>query len=279
VGTPSSGVSESQLDNAEKRLGMSLPTELRLLYRLHNGQNWSCLTPGSVSFTPPSHSLLSLSVFRSIGLFGGYCLYHHRVSSVMSSLNGGVKGALVAQMSKGIPGERQKIGASASCSPPPLRCDLSQGVAARRGREGLCKRAAKTIPPSLPSFIWVDENGNVKISGTPRMSGGLTFDGAPLSSGSEAKTNRQGDGSRSGSGGNLLAWLEEYRRRVEGGWYHTQKLRFSSDPRPVRPIGVRDRKMGLTLQPSCGNGGCVSEVTMGVEVQVSPVFVAELCTM
>ena len=33
---------ESQLDDAERTLGFKLPNSLRVIYRLHNGQNLKC---------------------------------------------------------------------------------------------------------------------------------------------------------------------------------------------------------------------------------------------
>uniref|UniRef100_A0A7S0RC94 ApaG domain-containing protein n=1 Tax=Pyramimonas obovata TaxID=1411642 RepID=A0A7S0RC94_9CHLO len=62
------GASEEQLDEAEQSLGVTFPRAMRMMYRVHDGQD--------LSFDRAANQI-DASMFH--GLFGGYCFYNHLV--------------------------------------------------------------------------------------------------------------------------------------------------------------------------------------------------------
>jgi F-box protein 3 len=73
------GATEAELDEAEAQLGFALPEALRALYAVHDGQRLE-FDDGMDADRPA----VGPSLFH--GLFGGYCVYTHVVSTRMLPL-------------------------------------------------------------------------------------------------------------------------------------------------------------------------------------------------
>ncbi|CAN0392864.1 unnamed protein product, partial [Laminaria digitata] len=93
------GVSEEDLDGAEELLQWKLPTDLRLLYRFHNGQYlpWDELLNGYLGVDAGRPTVLptDLGSGMSLGLLGGYSFYGQKCTSKLFSLQRGVAAGLI----------------------------------------------------------------------------------------------------------------------------------------------------------------------------------------
>jgi len=66
------GTTEEEINEVEQKIGHKLPLDLRLWYRLMNGENWSLL--------------VTTNDYDYCGIFGGYSFYDHHVSLHMLPL-------------------------------------------------------------------------------------------------------------------------------------------------------------------------------------------------
>ncbi|CAN0166640.1 unnamed protein product [Ascophyllum nodosum] len=265
------GVSEADLNLAEERLGWTLPTHLRLLYRFHNGQ-W-------LPFDEELNESLGVDDGRpsvlpkirgsgiSLGLLGGYCYYRSMTSSKLFSLQRAVQAGLATAES--FEGQHQSyFRACAGKWGTDLDTIRERGGFLLSASHDMSKRA------------WVSSDGNVRFDAkSPALWGVL--DAAPVA----PSENASADGSNSnlaGRGraeGNLMTWLEEYLRRLQRGHYGVrarwEEPYMDADHGSGVPRGALRRRAGVWLFPQDGGQYCLTEVTKGVQIQVAPVFVPE----
>eukprot|EP00752_Nemacystus_decipiens_P012927 g11441.t1 len=284
------GVSEEDLDRAEVMLGWALPVHLRLLYRFHNGQwlPWDERLNVSLGVDEGRPAVLPnvAGSGMSLGLLGGYRFYNHMITSKLFSLQRGVLAGLAT--GSALDGENQAyFEASAHLWDTDLDTVRSRGGFLLAAGHNMRKKA------------WVGKDGNVRFDGKQVSLMG-SFDAAPVDvpppeppSSSHANTASVGTGAaaaaaaaaaatgagrRHHTGGNMMIWLEEYLRRLECGHYGV-KARWLEAMRAVGEAVPRVHKLrGIWLFPREGAGGCVTDVTKGVEIQASPVFVPEECS-
>lgn len=81
---------ESQLDDAERTLGFKLPNSLRVIYRLHNGQNLKCDEEKI-----PSDALDHAANSLFLGLLGGYSFYDHSVCTRLMPIDKAVQNTVL----------------------------------------------------------------------------------------------------------------------------------------------------------------------------------------
>ncbi|CAM9171345.1 unnamed protein product [Scytosiphon promiscuus] len=263
------GVSEEDLDAAEAQLKWPLPTHLRLLYRFHNGQwlPWDealNLSVGADGGRPEVLPKINGSGM-SLGLFGGYCFYRQMTTSKMFSLQRGVNAALVTNAA--FDGEnRGYFEACARQWGTSLETIQERGGFLLTGGDRMTKRA------------WIGRDGNVRFDGKSASIMGA-FVAAPEPAHSpDAEESVNGDGGKgSRRKGNLMAWLHEYLRRLERGHYSVRSRWQESIQLQGEGVPRMRQLPGVWLFPRQGGEGCVTEVTRGVEIQVSPVFVPEEC--
>eukprot|EP00904_Undaria_pinnatifida_P006989 jgi/Undpi1/341/HiC_scaffold_1.g00337.m1 len=260
VGTLNPGASEEDLDRAEELLGWPLPTDLRLLYRFHNGQYlaWDELLNGylGVDAGRPTELPAFVGSGTSLGLLGGYCFYGERCTSKLFSIQRGVDAGLITLESFG--------GGSQGFYKATART-WGTDLDAVRARGGFLLAASD----KLSKRTWVDREGNVRYDGKmPPLFG--VFDAAPVVPSPPLERGASySSGGKPRARGNLMAWLEEYLRRLKNGDYAVRS-RWEEAP------GVFRR--GIWLFPQKGGQGCSTQVTNGVEIQVSPVLIPEECT-
>ena len=101
----SPGASEAQLDRAEQALqgGLRLPPALRVLYRVHDGQQLEFDRQVDTQHITAMHP----SIFH--GLFGGYSFYNHAVSCRMLPLRRLVEWTLRADQQPGFDGASRHV--------------------------------------------------------------------------------------------------------------------------------------------------------------------------
>ncbi|CBJ33554.1 similar to F-box-containing protein 2 [Ectocarpus siliculosus] len=271
LGTLNAGVSEQELDTAEEALGWPLPTHLRLLYRFHNGQwlPWDekLIIPVGVDEGRPEVLPKVVGSGMSLGLLGGYCFYQRMTTSKLFSLQRGVVGGLVTDAS--FDGDNR--GYFEACANR-WGTDLDT----IRARGGFLLAAG----PQMMKRTWVGKDGNVRFDG---KSGSLmgVFDAAPVVPPSPNPDGAPGSGAgnvkRRHRGGNLMTWLEEYLRRLQCGHYMVRSKWRESIRRAGEAVPRSHLLRGVWLFPAEGGDGCVTDVTQGVEVQVSPALAPEEC--
>lgn len=95
------GASEAQLDEAERQLGFPLPPALRVLYRVHDGQELEFDRQVDLQRTAAHQSIFH-------GLFGGYSFYSHLVCTRMLPLRRLVRWTRTAHSQLGFPPRDQR---------------------------------------------------------------------------------------------------------------------------------------------------------------------------
>ncbi|GLI60758.1 hypothetical protein VaNZ11_002988 [Volvox africanus] len=231
------GLSEAEVVQVEADMGLTLPPALKVLHRLHDGQDLFSDAAlerrirnkgvhGDVGAELEPHANVGPEAMaRSIfcGLFGGYAVYDHRVVARMLPLR---RAALwraemlrkLAQPGRGLPDGQDRL--------LPIAC----------------------------SFNLYD-----KVLMADVVGGGLSV--ARLEPGQFELWDAV---PRADTRDGPLRWFEEYGRRLASGWYEASVLdnQYSMLSRgislfPMRPPGL------------------VEAVTMGVQVRASVVFVPE----
>ncbi|KAL4458786.1 hypothetical protein ABPG75_013651 [Micractinium tetrahymenae] len=116
------GASEAELDAAEQQLGFALPPALRVLYRVHNGQELQFDRLVDIQRTAAHESIFH-------GMFGGYSFYSHLVSCRMLPLRRMVKWTRTAHTQLDFPrGDKRALFAASHNFNKMVYCDAADGL-------------------------------------------------------------------------------------------------------------------------------------------------------
>ncbi|PSC76399.1 F-box SKIP16 isoform A [Micractinium conductrix] len=116
------GASESQLEETEQQLGYALPPALRVLYRVHDGQELEFDRQ-----VDRQRAAAHESMFH--GMFGGYSFYSHLVSTRMLPLRRMLRWTRTAHQQLGFPpGDQRALFAASHNFNKMLYCDAASGL-------------------------------------------------------------------------------------------------------------------------------------------------------
>lgn len=122
AGSLGPGASDAELDAAEQRLGYALPPALRVLYRVHNGQELEF-----DRLVDNQRTAAHESIFH--GMFGGYSFYSHLVSCRMLPLRRMVKWTRTARAQLDFPlSDRRVLFAASHNFNKMVYCDAADGL-------------------------------------------------------------------------------------------------------------------------------------------------------
>jgi len=244
------GATEEELNLTEAELKCSLPAPLRLMYRVHNGQNLLLDTVrdfhkglgelpdnGGDNLDPDE-----LDASLSLGMFGGYQFYDKNINTRLLTLK-----QMVFYSKKGFSAEIHVLNEHPDMVIFAASVDLQK------------------------RFYLKCETGDVYVSMRTISEG--VMPAAPLHASLEPAPN----GSRpriiiprgNAKEGNLMDWFEEYCCRLHAGVYKVEMIQLprtsSSNP-------------SISLFPQTASYGLTEHITKGVRVRASPIFCPEMCS-
>mmetsp|Transcript_12906 Transcript_12906/g.16977 ORF Transcript_12906/g.16977 Transcript_12906/m.16977 type:complete len:512 (-) Transcript_12906:233-1768(-) len=248
------GATEKDLVETEEELGQSLPASLRLLYRIHNGQDLILdkirdAQKGLGEFPQRQVTREQIDASMVHGMFGGYQFYDKLVSTRLLTLD-----QLVFYTKHGFSSEIKIMEEHPDMVIFATSFDLQKRfyVKCKTGNIYVSLRTITDgVLPAAPlgeplDSVFTERGGRCRHV---------------LDNQKDAEPNCEG---------NFANWFHEYCHRLETGVYKLDCIQTLSQPTRT--------SLAISLFPQTFAHGATEQVTKGVRIHVSPVFCPEMCS-